>query len=92
MQIQDATDGLGKVVIDFDVETATAQDYAHLKQAVYDHRLIVLKDQKGLSPQQLVSVGEKFGQIVRYYEPMYSHPDAPDVFVSSNAPETDGKP
>lgn len=83
-------DQLGAVVTDFDVTTATAEEFAAMRQAVYDHRLIVIKDQGDITPSEFVELGRHFGDIVRYYEPMYQHPDEPDIFVSSNVP-VDGK-
>lgn len=85
-----ADDGLGAIVTGFSPATATDEDFAAMKKAVYDHRLIVIKDQQDISPADFVALGRRFGTVVPYYEPMYHHPDEPDIFVSSNVP-VDGK-
>ncbi|MBV7295643.1 TauD/TfdA family dioxygenase [Corynebacterium sp. TAE3-ERU12] len=82
--------GIGLVVDGFDAQTATDEDYAAMKQAVFDHRLIVLRGQQDAPASDLVEIGHKFGTIVPYYEKMYAHPEHEEIFVSSNVP-VDGK-
>jgi taurine dioxygenase len=75
----------GVTVADFDPDT----DIAALKKAVYANRIAVLKDQD-LSPKAFLELGRRMGTAETYYEPIYQHPEVPEVFVSSNV-EQDGK-
>ncbi|WP_328491590.1 TauD/TfdA family dioxygenase [Streptomyces sp. NBC_00414] len=87
MQITDQSGSyLGASVEGFDHTTASDDDIATLKQTVYTKKIAVLKHQD-LSPQQFLALGERLGRPETYYEPMYRHPEVPEVFVSSNVPE-----
>ncbi|MGW4912359.1 (3R)-3-[(carboxymethyl)amino]fatty acid oxygenase/decarboxylase [Streptomyces sp. NPDC004270] len=78
--------GLGAIVEDFDHTTASDADIATLKQTVYTKKIAVLKGQD-LAPRQFLALGERLGRPETYYEPMYKHPEVPEIFVSSNVPE-----
>jgi alpha-ketoglutarate-dependent taurine dioxygenase len=80
---------LGVVVEGFDANTATAEDIAELKKAVYTSKIAVLKNQH-LAPEEFLALGKKLGDVSEYYEPVYHHPKVKEVFVSSNVKE-DGK-
>jgi taurine dioxygenase len=80
---------LGVVVEDFDYRTASEQDIADLKKAVYTNKIAVLKNQH-LEPEEFLELGERLGEPAEYYEPVYHHPKVKKVFVSSNVKETDG--
>ncbi|WP_198047616.1 TauD/TfdA family dioxygenase [Kutzneria sp. 744] len=80
-------DGIGVVVEGFD--SACDDDVRELKRAVYRDKIVVLKDQQ-LDPHAFLALGRRLGTVETYYEPIYQHPDVPEVFVSSNVPE-DGK-
>ena len=75
----------GVTVADFDPDT----DVAELKKAVYANKIAVLKDQD-LSPRAFLELGRRMGTVETYYEPIYQHPEVPEVFVSSNV-EQDGR-
>ncbi|GAA3185759.1 MULTISPECIES: TauD/TfdA dioxygenase family protein [Streptomyces] len=77
---------LGVTVKGFDHTTASEADVARVLSAVYEHKIVVLKGQQ-LSPRSFHDLGSRFGRPEAYYEPMYHHPDNPDIFVSSNVPE-----
>ncbi|MEU5846866.1 (3R)-3-[(carboxymethyl)amino]fatty acid oxygenase/decarboxylase [Saccharopolyspora shandongensis] len=77
---------LGVTVEDFDHTTASEADIEALKQAVYDSKIAVLKGQD-LTPKAFHELGKRLGRPEAYYEPMYHHPENPDIFVSSNVPE-----
>lgn len=79
----------GIVVEDFNAETATAEDIAELKKAVYTNKIAVLKNQD-LDPAQFLALGKRMGEVAEYYEPVYHHPEVKEVFVSSNVKEQDG--
>ncbi|QHC33163.1 (3R)-3-[(carboxymethyl)amino]fatty acid oxygenase/decarboxylase [Streptomyces sp. HF10] len=90
MQIKDQPGAaLGVIVEGFDHTTASEADVQALKRAVYTKKIAVLKGQD-LTPAQFLALGRRLGRPETYYEPMYRHPDVPEVFVSSNVPE-DGR-
>ncbi|MEU3183406.1 TauD/TfdA family dioxygenase [Streptomyces sp. NPDC006923] len=76
---------LGVTISEFDASTASAADFGALKKLVYTEKIAVLKGQD-LSPAQFVELGRNLGQVERYYQQMYWHPEEPDIFVSSNVP------
>ncbi|MGO4421625.1 TauD/TfdA dioxygenase family protein, partial [Streptomyces sp. MCAF7] len=78
---------MGATVTEFDVETLSTSDALRLKDAIYQEKLLILKDQH-LSPQQFIALGKALGTIEVYYEPMYHHPDHEEIFVSSSTPES----
>lgn len=82
--------GVGVVVTDFDVNTASEADIAAITAAVYRDKVAVLRGQAEITPAEFVRLGRAFGEIVTYHEPMYHHPDEPEIFVSANIPQ-DGK-
>ncbi|MFC9176200.1 MULTISPECIES: TauD/TfdA family dioxygenase [unclassified Streptomyces] len=86
MRITDTTTAIGASVEDFDHTSASEDDIAALKEAVYRRKIAVLKGQD-LSPQAFLELGRRLGRPETYYEPMYQHPDVSEVFVSSNVPE-----
>lgn len=81
---------LGVVVEGFDANTATPEEIAELKKAVYTNKIAVLKNQH-LDPHEFRALGEKMGEVAEYYEPVYHHPEVKQVFVSSNVKEEDGR-
>lgn len=77
---------LGRVVRGFTAGTASDDDIARLKEIVYREKILLLKDQD-LSPRAFLELGRRFGRPEPYYQPMYHHPEAREVFVSSNIEE-----
>ncbi len=87
MQIKDQPGAaLGATVEDFDHTTASEADIETLLRTVYTKKIAVLKGQD-LTPEQFLALGRRLGRPETYYEPMYKHPDVPEIFVSSNVPE-----
>lgn len=74
-------DGLGVVVEGFDARSD--EDVLALRKAVYRNRIAVLKGQD-LDPHGFLALGRRLGEPVTYYEPIYQHPEVPEVFVSAN--------
>lgn len=74
---------MGVFVYDFNYKTASDQDIQDLKQLIYEHKIVVLKDQD-LSPHQYCDFGYRLGEVEKYYQPMYHHPEREEIFVSSN--------
>jgi taurine dioxygenase len=58
---------MGSTVTGFDIDTATPAEIDELRGAIYQHRILILKEQH-LSPE--------------HYEPMYHHPEHKEIFVS----------
>jgi alpha-ketoglutarate-dependent taurine dioxygenase len=76
---------IGMVVEEFDPATASDAALRELKRLVHTEKIVVLKGQR-LSPAQFVALGARLGEIETYYQPMYHHPEFPEIFVSSNVP------
>ncbi|RKN12585.1 TauD/TfdA family dioxygenase [Streptomyces radicis] len=74
---------MGIDVDQFDALNDPADDLAALKQLVYRHRIVVLRNQR-LSPAEFVEFGHRLGEVETYYQPMYHHPEHKEIFVSSN--------
>lgn len=86
-QQQDAMFGVS--VEGFDALNSSDEDVDVLKRAVYEKKIVVLKNQT-LTPYQFVALGRRFGVPQVYYQPMYHHPEVEEIFVSSNVPH-DGR-
>ncbi|MBF6328350.1 TauD/TfdA dioxygenase family protein [Nocardia transvalensis] len=79
--------GLGVIVEDFDPRSG--EDVQLLKKTVYRHKIVVLKDQHH-DAASFLALGRSLGTPEAYYEPVYHHPEVPEVFVSATA-EQDGR-
>ncbi|WFB11935.1 TauD/TfdA family dioxygenase [Streptomyces sp. LX-29] len=77
---------MGVAVDELDALNAPAEDLTALKQLVYRHRIVVLKNQH-LTPAEYVAFGRRLGEVETYYQPMYHHPEQKEIFVSSNVKE-----
>ena len=77
----------GVTVEGFNALTSTAAEAEAIKQAVYTHKIAVLKQQH-LSPAEFVGLGRLLGEPEIYYQPMYHHPEFKEIFVSSNVPKS----
>jgi alpha-ketoglutarate-dependent taurine dioxygenase len=84
-----AEKALGTTVEGFHAPTASDDEYQSIKNLVYSEKIVLLKNQH-LTPDEFVEMGRRFGKVETYYQPMYAHPDRPEIFVSSNVPR-DGK-
>ncbi|MEN8129660.1 MAG: TauD/TfdA family dioxygenase [Pseudomonadota bacterium] len=76
----------GAVVHGFDWEKASEQEIADLKQVIYGNKIAILKNQS-LEPKEYLAMGKRLGEPEKYYQPMYYHPEAKEIFVSSNVPD-----
>jgi alpha-ketoglutarate-dependent taurine dioxygenase len=72
---------MGSMVAGFDIDTAKPADIDELRGAIYEHRILILKEQH-LSAEQFIALGTAMGEIEVYYEPMYHHPEHQEIFVS----------
>jgi taurine dioxygenase len=84
---------MGATVTGFELASATGAEIEQLKDAIYQHRLLLLKEQH-LEPKEFVALGRALGSIEVYYEPMYHHPEHREIFVSGTKPgdSTEGVP
>lgn len=91
MQISPQPGGkLGVVVEGFDAATATDDDVEELRKTIYDMKIAILKNQD-LDPPAFLELGRRFGHPEAYYEPVYHHPEVPEIFVSSNIEQGETK-
>jgi (R)-3-[(carboxymethyl)amino]fatty acid dioxygenase/decarboxylase len=81
-----AQDGMGVIVEEFD--PADDDQVRELRNNVYHEKIVVLKGQE-LDPHQFLALGRRIGEPEAYYEPIYHHPEVPEVFVSSNVRDGD---
>src|SRR5947209_3159009 len=82
--------GMGAEILDFDVKTVTPEIAQMIKDEVYEHKLIVFRDQQ-LTKEQYVDFAKKIGKPQIYLQKNYHHPEYPEIFVSSNVPENGKK-
>ncbi|MGY2290364.1 TauD/TfdA dioxygenase family protein [Pseudomonas sp. SDO528_S397] len=81
---------MGVAVSQVDVLALSAQDSAKLLELVYEHKLVVIK-QQALSKHDYVNFSRQLGTPQIYPQANYHHPDYPEIFVSSNLPENGKK-
>lgn len=87
MRISPQVSGKFGVIVDgFRADTASEADVATLKRAIYAHKIAILKGQD-LDVREFLALGRRLGEPQVYYEPIYHHPEASEVFVSSNVEE-----
>lgn len=91
MKITPSAEGrLGAEITELDVRALSAEEPAGLKQALYEHRLLVIREQT-LTKPEYIAFARKLGRLQIYFQPNYHHPEHPEIFVSSNVPENGRK-
>jgi taurine dioxygenase len=91
MKVTPLTAVIGAEITGVDLSgTPAADDIAAIHQALLDHLVIVIRDQK-LSPPEQISFTKHWGGLVRRIATDFLHPEYPDVLVLSNR-VVDGKP
>jgi (R)-3-[(carboxymethyl)amino]fatty acid dioxygenase/decarboxylase len=80
---------IGCSVTNVDAAKTTKPEITQLRDLLYRHRLIVLKDQN-LTEAQYCEFARRLGEPVPYLQANYHHPEYPLIFVSSNV-KKDGK-
>ena len=73
-----------------DVRTITPDVARMVRQQVYEHKLVVFRDQQ-LTRNEYVQFAKVLGTPQIYLQKNYHHPDHPEIFVSSNVPENGQK-
>ncbi len=81
---------MGVSINHVDMLALTSQDIAKLLNLVYEHKLVVVK-QQAFSKQRYVNFSRMLGTPQIYPQANYHHPDHPEIFVSSNIPENGRK-
>ncbi len=76
---------LGADVFDLDLRRLSDADANALKQAAYDHKLLVFHGVE-LTDAEYVAMAKKLGVPQRYFQSHYHHPEHPEIFVSNNVP------
>lgn len=80
----------GADVTDLDLRQVTPDEVAALKEAVYDHKLLVFHG-VDLPEADYVAMARRFGVPQRYFQSHYHHPSFAEIFVSNNVPSDGGK-
>ncbi|MGV0770282.1 (3R)-3-[(carboxymethyl)amino]fatty acid oxygenase/decarboxylase [Mycobacterium syngnathidarum] len=75
-------EGLGAQVTGIDPKNLDDITQEEIREIVYQHKLVVLKDVHP-APDEFLRLGRIVGDVVTYYEPIYHHKDHPEIFVSS---------
>ncbi len=82
-------ENIGAEVFNIDVISVTAPEINLIKELVYEHKLVVFRNQE-LNEKQYLEFASKIGIPQIYPQDNYHHPDYPEIFVSSNISK-DGK-
>lgn len=80
---------IGAEILDIDVVCVTPSEVKLIKQLVYEHKLIVFREQN-INEDQYLEFARKIGTPQIYPQDNYHHPDYPEIFVSANIAK-DGK-
>ncbi|HYR85174.1 MAG TPA: TauD/TfdA family dioxygenase [Terriglobia bacterium] len=81
---------IGAEILDLDVKTIDSETAQAIKAEVYEHKLVVFRNQQ-LTRQEYVDFARKLGKPQVYLQKNYHHPEHPEIFVSSNIPENGKK-
>jgi taurine dioxygenase len=83
---------IGAEIRGLDVNTLTpdSPELAMIRNLIYQNKLLVLRDQD-VTAREYVAFARKLGRPQVYFQPQYHHPSHPEIFVSSNVIEADGK-
>ena len=77
---------IGFEIRDIEAISITDKQVAAIRQSVYDHKLVILRNQ-AMTSEQYVAFARKLGTPQIYFQDNYHHPDHPEIFVSSNVLE-----
>jgi len=80
---------IGHVINNINVQSCSSHDLVKLKDEIYQHKIVILKNQK-MSAQEFCDFSKTLGEPIPYLQDNYHHPDYPLIFVSSNV-EREGK-
>ncbi|NEP57133.1 MAG: TauD/TfdA family dioxygenase [Symploca sp. SIO2G7] len=74
---------IGAEIFDIDVVSVTEAEVNTIKQLVYQHKLVVFRNQT-VNEDQYLEFANKIGMPQIYPQDNYHHPNYPEIFVSSN--------
>lgn len=84
------SEALGAEVSGVDVtRPLTEQDFATIRQAFIDHKVLLFRKQP-LTPPQLIAFARQFGELQPHVQKKYHHPDHPELVYMTNV-DKDGK-
>src|SRR5437763_14107467 len=81
---------IGAEILDIDVKTFTSEQAHMIRDLVYQHKLVVFRNQN-LSKPEYIAFARTIGEPQIYLQKNYHHPEHPEIFVSSNVPENGKK-
>ena len=81
---------IGFEILDIDAATVTTEQVSHVRKLVYEHKLVIFRNQS-MTSEQYVAFANKLGTPQIYFQDNYHHPDYPEIFVSSNVLENGKK-
>ncbi|NEP12523.1 MAG: TauD/TfdA family dioxygenase [Symploca sp. SIO2C1] len=76
-------ESIGAEILDFDVKLTTPEQAIAIKELVYQHKLVIFRNQS-LEEKQYLEFSHKIGTPQIYPQDNYHHPEHPEIFVSSN--------
>lgn len=83
---------LGAEVLGLDLsEPLLAAELDHIRQALAERGVLVMRDQSGLTPEQHIAFSRCFGPLQIHIQHHFHHPSHPEILVVSNVVEN-GKP
>lgn len=71
--------------------TPASSELQLMRDLIYQHKLIVLREQFDLTESEYVDFTQKLGRPQVYFQANYHHPDFPEIFVSSNVNDSGKK-
>ncbi|AFZ26074.1 putative taurine catabolism dioxygenase [Cylindrospermum stagnale PCC 7417] len=81
---------VGAEILEIDVALISEAEINLIKELVYEHKLVVFREQN-IDDVQYLEFARKIGTPQIYPQGNYHHPDYPEIFVSSNVPKDDKK-
>lgn len=94
LEINEAATGeIGAEIIGLDVKDLNSEspELEVIRETIYRNKVVALRDQHDLTPEEYVAFTRKLGRPQVYFQPQYHHPDHPEIFVSSNVLENGKK-
>ncbi len=73
---------IGAEILDIDVAVINQAEVEIIKQLVYEHKLVIFREQH-INDDQYLELARKIGTPQIYPQDNYHHPDYPEIFVSS---------
>ncbi len=94
LTINEAAPGeIGAEILGLDIRdlTADSPELATIRETIYRNKVIAIRGQLDITPEEYVAFTRKLGRPQVYFQPQYHHPEYPEIFVSSNVMENGKK-